>query len=366
MRLGDISSFISKGTTPKNFTETGIRYIKIESLDGTFVNPDRCLYIKKETHLGELKRSILRENDILFAIAGATIGKVGIVNKNILPANTNQALAIIRLSNKGVIDFIVFILSSRVMKKYIRESISVGAQPNLNLQQINDFRFFSPQYFEQIKIANFLSLIGNRIETQNKIIDRLESLMLGFRQKIFSQELRFKDDKNEFSNWNEKRLKDICIKESSNISANSLQEITGGYKVYGATGYLQNIDFYQEEKPYVSIVKDGAGVGRTMLCEGQSSVLGTLDRIKPKNDNSLYFLYFLLKTVQFDKYKTGSTIPHIYFKDYSKEKIKIPCSSEQKNIANFLSSIDKKLEKEKLILKQYQEQKKHLLQNIFI
>ena len=273
-------------------------------------------------------------------------------------------LNIIKTQNNGI--FLSYYLNHNCKGKIA--SLAQGSSvSHLYSKQLSLLKVFIPVIEEQSKIAAFSSILDQRILTQNKIIDRLESLRLGLRQKIFSQELCFKDDGiNKFTNWKKKRLKDICVKESSNISANSLQEITGRYKVYGAIGYLQNIDFYQEENPYVSIVKDGAGVGRTMLCEGQSSVLGTLDKIKCKNDNSLYFLYFLLKTIQFDKYKTGSTIPHIYFKDYSKEKIKIPCALEQRKIANFLSSIDKKLEKEKLILKQYQEQKKYLLQNLFI
>ena len=90
------------------------------------------MYIDEQTHNKELKRSILKENDILFAIAGATIGKVNIVKKEILPANTNQALAIIRLKQKENNHFVLHILKSQIMQQYIEKSISVGAQPNLN------------------------------------------------------------------------------------------------------------------------------------------------------------------------------------------------------------------------------------------
>lgn len=74
--------------------------------------------------------------------AGATIGKVNIVTKEILPANTNQALSIIRLSQKENLRYIFQILKSNRMQKYINDSISVGAQPNLNLEQINNFSFY--------------------------------------------------------------------------------------------------------------------------------------------------------------------------------------------------------------------------------
>ena len=88
-KLGELSDLITKGTTPSKFTSAGIKFIKIECFDGDSINANKCLFIDERTHNKELKRSILKEGDILFAIAGATIGKVNIVTKDILPANTN-------------------------------------------------------------------------------------------------------------------------------------------------------------------------------------------------------------------------------------------------------------------------------------
>ena len=138
------------------------------------------------------------------------------------------------------------------------------------------------------------------------------------------------------------------------------------YTIYGASGILKKVDFYEEENEFVSIVKDGAGVGRLFLCEAKSSVLGTMDIIKSKSDVNTYFLFYQLSNIDFTKYVTGSTIPHIYFKDYKKEKLKIPSSDEQNKIANFLASIDEKIETEKKILEQYENQKKYLLANLFV
>ena len=136
--------------------------------------------------------------------------------------------------------------------------------------------------------------------------------------------------------------------------------------MYGATGYLQSVDFYNHEEPYISIVKDGAGVGRTLLCDGYSSVLGTLDVIKPKADANLNFVYYQLNSIRFTKYITGSTIPHIYFKDYSKEKLLIPCSAEQNKIASFLISIDNKIEMTEKQIEGSNQFKKGLLQQMFV
>ena len=96
-KLKELCTLITKGTTPNRFVESGVRFIKIECLLDDKIIDERCLFVDDLTHKKELRRSILNEGDILFAIAGATIGKCSIVTKEILPANTNQALSLIRL-----------------------------------------------------------------------------------------------------------------------------------------------------------------------------------------------------------------------------------------------------------------------------
>lgn len=199
-----------------------------------------------------------------------------------------------------------------------------------------------------------------------KTIEELITLKKGIAKKIFSQEIRFKDNNgNSFSNWEKTKLEKVCEKQSSTISIGKIEDNSGEFPVYGATGILKNIDFYMVKADYISIIKDGAGVGRLFLCKGKSSVLGTLDIIKPKNIN-LYFLYCLLSHIDFGKYSTGSTIPHIYFKDYKNEIINVPSFVEQTKIADFLSKITEKIETEKKILELLEQQKKYFLQDLFI
>lgn len=156
VRLGDITKTITKGTTPKRFADKGINFIKTEAFDGMNINKNKLSFVDKETHNGFLKRSILEKNDILFTIAGATIGKMAIVKKELLPANTNQALAIIRLKDDINVHYIKFILKSSFMKKYIKKCIKGSAQPNLNLQQLNDFLVPFPNDEKQKEIMNIL------------------------------------------------------------------------------------------------------------------------------------------------------------------------------------------------------------------
>jgi type I restriction enzyme S subunit len=144
------------------------------------------MFIDEDTHNKELKRSILKENDILFAIAGATIGKVNIVKKEILPANTNQALAILRLKEKENNNFILQILKSQIMQVFVQKSISVGAQPNLNLEQMGSFSFAYPKNpKEQQKIASCLSSLDTLITAQTEKIEQLQLHKKGLMQGLF-------------------------------------------------------------------------------------------------------------------------------------------------------------------------------------
>lgn len=241
------------------------------------------------------------------------------------------------------------------------------AQPGLSVEVIQQVKTSLPSKQEQEKIASFLSSIDTKIEQLTKKESLLQAYKKGVMQKIFNQELRFKaDDGSEFCNWEEKTLKETAIKKSSNISANKIEENIGEYIIYGASGILKKVDFYEEIDDYISIVKDGAGVGRIFYCEGKTSVLGTMDIVKPKTGLNTYFLYCLLERIDFIKYIVGSTIPHIYFKDYGNERCNIPSIQEQTKIANFLSSIDKKIENTKKQLEKTKEFKKALLQQMFV
>ena len=227
-------------------------------------------------------------------------------------------------------------------------------------------KIYTPEKKEQQKIANFFSTLDKKIEQLKQKKAYLDEYKKGIMQKIFAQELRFKDENgNDFPDWTNQKLGDIAYKNSSNIAANAIEENFGDYKIYGASGVLKKVDFYKEKEEYISIVKDGAGVGRVFLCEANTSVLGTLDIIKAKETN-LYYLFYFLQQTNFLKYVTGSTIPHIYFSDYKSEKILVPIKEEQEKIANFLSTIDEKISRTQAQVVNTQEYKKGLLQKMFV
>ena len=145
------------------------------------------------------------------------------------------------------------------------------------------------------------------------------------------------------TNWQIKKLSEICDKASSNVSQNQLTNEDGKYPIYGASGFLKNVSFYHQDKDYIAIIKDGAGIGRLALLPAYSSVIGTLQYLLPHEGTDVRFLYYFLSGVDFLKYKNGSTIPHIYFKDYSVEQVSIPSLSEQKRVTKILDEVFEKV-----------------------
>jgi len=116
--------------------------------------------------------------------------------------------------------------------------------------------------------------------------------------------------------WEWKKLETVCEKDSSNISLKMIEDDKGIYPIYGAKGFIKSISSYRREKPYIAIIKDGAGVGRVIICDAKSSIIGTMQYIIPKDNVNIEFLYYYLLTINFTKYISGATIPHIYYKNY--------------------------------------------------
>jgi type I restriction enzyme S subunit len=321
------------------------------------------------------KFSYPKKGNVLISAAG-TIGRLVIYNgedayyqdSNIVWIDNDETL----VTDK----YLYYILQ---LSKFKTEG---GTIQRLYNSILKSTKFSCSTLKEQTKITSFLTAVDDKLQALKQKKTLLEQYKKGVMQKIFSQELRFKptpseisgDDTsttlsagngNEYPDWEEKKLGEVANKKSSNISANKIEDNFGDYIIYGASGVLKKVDFFKEEDDYISIVKDGAGVGRLFYCKGKSSVLGTMEIIRPNEGIDTYYLYCLLSNIDFVKYVTGSTIPHIYFKDYSAEICGIPCLEEQTKIANFLSAIDDKINHCGVQIEKMEVWKKGLLQQMF-
>ena len=151
------------------------------------------------------------------------------------------------------------------------------------------------------------------------------------------------------------KLKDVCEKATSNLKQSDILSIGGTYPVYGASGYLGNIDSYHQDKPYIAVVKDGAGIGRTTILPPKSSVIGTMQYLIPKENVMPEYLYYVVKHMRLQKYYTGATIPHIYFKDYQNEEFNLADSIRQREIVKVLKNVEDTIRYQEIEINKFDE-----------
>lgn len=136
------------------------------------------------------------------------------------------------------------------------------------------------------------------------------------------------------------KLEDVCERGSSNLRQSDVEGKNGDYPIYGASGYIGNVDFYHQESSYVAVVKDGAGIGRTTLLPAKSSVIGTMQYLLPQKDVLPEYLYYVVRHMHLEKYFSGATIPHIYFRDYKNEEFNIEPVERQSEIVSVLRKLE--------------------------
>ena len=186
-KLKTFSDVISKGATPKDLVneindDHCIRYIKSENIVDNRLIDKPEFGIRLDTHEKELKRSQLSERDILFVIAGASIGKTAIMRQELVPSNTNQATSFIRIKAKYIQSqkFIWYALQSDIVKKYISLYAVQSAQPNLSMADLGDMKIPIPPLEEQKEIAQYLdektAAIDSLVAKKNQLAEELTSL----------------------------------------------------------------------------------------------------------------------------------------------------------------------------------------------
>ena len=250
-------------------------------------------------------------------------------------------------------DYLHYVIANDKFINFVMSGAKGVKMPRGDKKQMETYSLSLPQIQEQHKIARLLSLLDERIATQNKIIDKLQSLIKGIAQNIVR------------NNKPNVRISDCLECNSSTLQESDVCE-HGTYPVYGANGIVGYLKNYNTEGEAVYIIKDGSGVGTVSYVTGKCSATGTLNTLQAKEGYFLQYLYYLLKVFNFEPYKTGMAIPHIYFKDYGKAKVFCPSYTEQLRYARLLSAIDNKQSIEQNILTGLTLQKQCLLRQMFI
>ena len=333
----------------------GIKFISVMDILNNTVITNDCIRASVDVSEEELHNFCVENGDMLFQRSSETLEDVGRANVYMDDKPAVFGGFVIRGKKKAEYNplFFRYLLASPFARRKIIP-MGAGAQHfNIGQEGLNRVKLHFASLDEQKKIATFLSLLDERIATQNKIIDKLQSLIKGIAQKIVR------------NNKPNVRLAECLECKSSTLQESEVCE-QGTYPVYGANGIVGYLDNYSTEGEAVYIIKDGSGVGTVSYVTGKCSATGTLNTLQAKEGYSLQYLYYILKVFNFEPYKTGMAIPHIYFKDYGKAKVFCPSYTEQLQYARLLSAIDNKLSIEQNILTELSLQKQYLLRQMFI
>ena len=366
VRLGDICSVITKGTTPKKYVDKGISFIKTESFNGTRIDLKKISYIDEFTHNTFLKRSILEENDILITIAGATIGKCLMVPKEVLPANTNQALAIIRVKKYTSCKYVMYVLQSYLMKKYIQKNIKGSAQPNLNLQQLNDFIIPLPTLETQKRIVhvldNFEKICSDlniglpaEIEARQKQYEYYRDALLTFAAKGDIIVNRTEQNRTEHQyelikliqyvfGFVTVQLKDISENyDRYRRPVTKEKRIAGKYPYYGASGIVDYVSDYIFEGDFLLVSEDGANlIARNtpiaFSISGKNWVNNHAHVLKFHSYALRRYVEIYLNSIDLSKYISSAAQPKLSRENLDKILIKLP---DQENLEHIVAVLDR-------------------------
>lgn len=344
------------GLNPKpNQFGKGIKFISVMDILNNAVITYDCIRASVSVSEEDMSAFSVQKGDILFQRSSETLEDVGRANVYVDDIPAVFGGFVIRGKQKTNYNplFFKYLLSSPLARKRIIR-MGAGAQHfNIGQEGLSKVKLPFACIDEQNKIAKILYLLDKRISLQNKIIEKMQTLIKGIAHKVSKQ------GKPNI------RLSECLLCTSSTLQESDVAEV-GAYPVYGANGIVGYLDTYNTTSEAIYIIKDGSGVGAVSCVKGKCSATGTLNILQTKEGFSLRYLYFILKVFSFEPYKTGMAIPHIYFKDYGKAKIYCPSNQLQCKYADLLSKIEQKATAEQKILDNLCSQKQYLLCQMFI
>lgn len=356
--LNEIAN-VQMGQSPnsKNYTDDSQEMILVQGnadLKNGKVFPR--IFTKEITKLANI-------GDILLSVR-APVGEIGISQ---MPVCIGRGVCSIT-SNLFIYYFLDYFNNENKWKKFSQGSTFESISGN----EVRSLIIYLPSKTEQQKIGDFFSKLDRQIELEEEKFELLEQQKKGYMQKLFSQELRFKDqDGNDYPKWEKKFIKDIFIFENNRRKpiTSSLRE-KGLYPYYGATGiidYVKDYLFNNEER--LLIGEDGAKWGQfeksSFIANGQYWVNNHVHVVKSNNHN-LYFMNYYLNFKELRTFVTGNAPAKLTHANLCNINLEIPCLNEQGKISALLKSIDKKRNNQinKIVL--LKRRKQGLLQKMFI
>lgn len=389
-KLGEVTKTITSGSRDwaQYYADAGSKFIRMTNLsrDGIHLKLDDLKFVDVNSLSADGKRTSLVSGDVLISIT-AELGKIGWIPPNFGEAFINQHTALVRIK-AGLANskLIAYLLSTPKINKKINKLNDAGAKAGLNLPTIKSIDFYFPALQEQTKIADFLTAIDERISQLSQKCDGLAQYKKGVMQKMFSQELRFKDEKGRaFPAWEEKRLDDFLIQDFREVDKPSGEYLSIGVRSH-CKGTFQkpetDPDKNSMEKLFV-VHQGDLIVNITFAWEGAIAIVGKEDHggyvshrfptytFNEKITSADFFRYIFVSRVfrtTLELISPGGAGRNrvLSKKEFLKMKVELPCLKEQEKIAGFLSAVDEKISHAQSQLAALKQYKQGLLQQMFV
>ncbi|HLR34535.1 MAG TPA: restriction endonuclease subunit S [Tissierellales bacterium] len=382
-KLGDVSYDYSYGMNSAADKFDGInKYIRITDIDEKTNNYNQSDLVSPKNKIED--KYLLDVGDLLFARTGASVGKSYYYKNE--DGKVYYAGFLIRFRIKKEFDyrFIFYNTLTSSYSNWVKIMSVRSGQPGINAKEYSSMNIAIPSLEEQKKIANFFHSIDKKLQLQKKKIGKLKEYKKSMMQRIFSQEIRFKDENgNDYPEWEEKKIGDVLIEvnnKSSNCNLRVLSSTIDG--VYYQDKYFKNRIASSDTSNYKilkinQIVFSPQNIWMGNINFNDSIDIGIVSPsykiLEVNGEFDKLFIKYLIKTPRLIyEYKNSSeqgasvVRRNLNMKLFNNIKVEIPLKEEQTKIANFLSSIDKKISLEEGKLQMQEEYKRGLMQRMFI
>lgn len=370
--INDLADVIGGGTpdtTVKSYWDGGIQWFTPSEIGkNKFV--DASLRTITEDGLNNSSAKLLPPNTILLS-SRATIGECSL---SLRECATNQGFQSL-VSKKCNVDFLYYLIQTK-KKDLIRKSCG-STFLEISANEVRKIQVSVPSDVEQQKIAGLLSLIDKRIATQNKIIEKLQSLIKGLIDDIITlkcgQLVAFETLYSKAGEGGTPTTSNTEFYDNGSIPFIKIDDLSNKY-LSANKDYITELGLKKSSAwliPTHSIIySNGATIGAISInkypvCTKQG-ILG----IVPNTNIDVEFLYYFMQSSYFQKeverVVTEGTMKTAYLKDINHIKCPIPDLDRQKEISHFLSVLSLKEDVERQLLQKYQIQKQYLLRKMFI
>ena len=335
------------------------------------------------------QKYLVKENDILFARTGASVGKSYLYNPNDGELYFAGFLIRARIKPEYNGTFIYYQTKSKKYNRWVKLTSMRSGQPGINSQEYSGYPIAITGKVEQDKIADFFQMLDNRISVQNKIISKYETLIKGLKNQLYSRKARFTShNKIPFSKWEKKQLSEILsISTEKNGSQYSKEKVLSVSDEYGVVNQIkfQGKSFAGQDISNYKVVKSGQIIytrsplaakpfGIIKIVGNETGIVSPLYIVNTVNNGyDALFIFYLFDTPQSTNnylkplVRVGAKhTMNISNDEWLSGTVIIPCLEEQKMIAEVLQSIDEKISFEKKVLEKLKEQKTYLLSKMFI